>query len=324
LAEVRVRAYPRIHLGLIDLGRATGRKFGGAGVVLETHPTQIVVRHPNHHSDSEEIAGDALDPATRTACRDMLARCHGTGFDQPVHINVEHAPTSHIGLGSKTTLLLSIAAGVRQLTGIPLTDTDLQRLSGRGGASGVGIHGFFQGGLIVDVGHADDGGPYAPSGAGSPRSSPTLLARHPVAAELSFYLIIFPGLKGAAGADELAFFNRHTPIPQREVLKSLAHLLFGVVPALIEADTHVLQEHLAAFQALGFKAREVQAAAPQVQAARSALEAARIGAIGMTSMGPTLFAIADQADLGPKLASQLPSAEIYGPIQARNSGYELL
>src|SRR6187397_3143910 len=59
----------------------------------------------------------------------------------------------HVGLGTKTAVILGALQAAAIASGYKVSRAELQLLSGRGGASGVGIHAFFIGGLVIDAGH---------------------------------------------------------------------------------------------------------------------------------------------------------------------------
>ncbi|MEL7336659.1 MAG: hypothetical protein AAFN70_10710, partial [Planctomycetota bacterium] len=66
-------------------------------------------------------------------------------------------PKAHVGLGSGTQLSLAIAAVLRHATGQTDAIDDLTLatdIADRGKRSAVGVHGFFQGGFLIDC--ADD------------------------------------------------------------------------------------------------------------------------------------------------------------------------
>ena len=76
----------------------------------------------------------------------------------PARISVQSAPEEHVGLGVGTQLSLAVARAVLELAGLPDPGpAELARLTGRGARSGIGLHGFQHGGLIVDGGRKREG-----------------------------------------------------------------------------------------------------------------------------------------------------------------------
>ena len=71
----------------------------------------------------------------------------------PARIQVVTAPPDHVGLGVGTQLSLAVVRIVLKLAGDadPAVES-LAALSARGRRSGIGLHGFLRGGLIIDGG----------------------------------------------------------------------------------------------------------------------------------------------------------------------------
>ena len=90
-------------------------------------------------------------------------------------------------LAPKTSLLLACLLAAKEELKLPLDMEALQFLSGRGGASGVGIHGFFTGGFLVDSGHSiEDINTLVPSSNRHPSKPPLLSVQLPNPKLLAF------------------------------------------------------------------------------------------------------------------------------------------
>ena len=194
----------------------------------------------------------------------------------------------HVGLGSKTSATLAALVAASYASGRRVDDSEIQRLSGRGGASGIGIHGFFTGGFIVDAGRLGRF-PLYPSSLQEPDHAPTVIRTTPMPEDWRVTLILPPGVR-RSGATESAFFAKVTPIDRLEVLEQLALVYHGMVPAVLEEDLEGFGESLRAFSALGFKAREISAQSPAVSDIMSALREVA-PCVGMSSMGPLIFTL---------------------------------
>lgn len=75
---------------------------------------------------------------------------------KPIAYSIQEMPPQHCGLGSKTSLLLSVVKLAFIINDIPVTPEEIVYFSGRGGTSGIGINTFFSGGIITDSGHDED------------------------------------------------------------------------------------------------------------------------------------------------------------------------
>ena len=114
---------------------------------------------------------------------------------------------------------------------------ELARWTGRGRRSGIGLHGFEHGGLIVDGGRRDEA------------DIPPLLARLPFPEDWSILVVRPPGESGLHGPDENRAFANLPPITQ-DVTDALCRLvLLEILPAVIERDLPAFGAALAELQA---------------------------------------------------------------------------
>jgi len=316
-----VRAFPRLHVGLVDLAGATRRRFGGAGFMItgcETLVEARPARQDGTHGHREDRAAEDL--------REALGRLRRLVFVPPVQITVREAPPGHVGLGSKTTLVLSALTAALSASGIPLDRAMIQTASGRGGASGVGVHAFFGGGFTVDSGHEGaHGAPLLPSGATRPASIPLLVTRYPIPDEWRFVLALPYECEVFSAAREVQFFRDNTPTEKSESLRNLASLYHGVLPAVQLSDLGLLRESLAELHECGFKAREVAAQPACVKQAFELLSGLSGVAVGLSSLGPLVYAVCSESAVTQVSAAldSIPSMRVLAVGAPRNSGFEV-
>jgi beta-ribofuranosylaminobenzene 5'-phosphate synthase len=319
-----VIAFPRLHLSLLDCGEATYRRAGGVGLSVEGLPT-IIEAEP---ADVLHIAGlGGYDTAAR---RDMVRALERLGErvgPLGVRLTVRSGPPQHVGLGSKTSLLLAGLRAACHVVGAGIGRKDVQLLSGRGGTSGVGLSAFYTGGFLVDAGHARiSGEPIRPSSATPPREVPPVVVRQPIPRRWRIILMLGSG-PGAAGAAEVSFFASNTPIPTREVERAISVTYHGLIPPLLSADLYTFGRALRELQGVGFKKREVLAQPPEVRYLLADLWRLEGVAAGLSSMGPLLFAIHDIDDHRAheevsRLAREA-GVRWLGSFTGRNAGYVL-
>ena len=71
----------------------------------------------------------------------------------PARVCVRHAPAEHVGLGVGTQLSLAVVRACPELAGLLIQGLPNSPISPAAAArSGIGLHGFQHGGLIVDGG----------------------------------------------------------------------------------------------------------------------------------------------------------------------------
>ena len=322
---VCVRAYPRIHIALLDLGNATYRKYGGAGFYISTPRLEVQAR------PSDETSVRGLDKLDRQGQRDLLAaltrlgRVHGYLGAEVV---LRRILPQHVGLGSKTALTLAVLKAASLVSGLKLSRSALQRLSGRGGTSGIGINTFFSGGFVVDGGHqGGESEGFLPSSASKAREIPPVIVRSRIPSEWRFHLIL-PRGRRYAGHSEVSFFSETTPIPKSEVLRSIALVYHGVAVALILKDLALLRRSLRSLHRVGFKRRELENQTIAVQALLSAFMGLPDVAVGLSGVGPLLYVISLSGDEAIHHAIRMrcehSGARILGVCSGRNSGHEVL
>lgn len=312
-ALTKVSAPSRLHMGLLDLAHATPRTYGGFGLMI-SQPEVVVVG--TAASTATTIGGD-LTPRERHDLTVMVDALCSSRNTSGCEIEVIEQPAAHIGLGRGTALRLAALTCAAASHGVVLGRREIQRLSGRGGTSGVGINGFFEGGLIVDAGH---GGrlEFAPSRATRPESVPPVISRLELDPDW-FITLAFPATQGGvSGSEEHDFFRARTPVPTTDVLTQIALLYHGILPCLLEHDLAAAGRIYSEFTRLGFKFLEIASA----DGVRPLIDAISEVApfVGMSSLGPCVFAISEESIL-EAARSRLPSAYTVIETHANNHGH---
>jgi beta-ribofuranosylaminobenzene 5'-phosphate synthase len=320
---MQLTAYPRIHVSLADMGLVSQRAFGGVGFAIN-YPITVVDFVLN---DDFLISGiDRLDEAGRLDLARILERLQTRSSVRPFHARIlKHAP-QHCGFGSKTSLALSLVAGANHLCAMGLSRRDMQILSGRGGASGVGIHSFFDGGIICDGGHRmRPAQPLLPSSANLVGEIPPLLSR------LDFpphwHVILLLGTAPAlSGEGEAAFFRQHAPVEREDALKTIVSLHHGVLPAFAAADYGALASALADLHSFGFKMQELLRCDGPTRRCFQALSGRGLPT-GLSSVGPLLYIVVNQDDRDGADSVRREAAAnglaLLGTANGRNAGYEI-
>jgi beta-ribofuranosylaminobenzene 5'-phosphate synthase len=177
-----------------------------------------------------------------------------------------------------------------------LAPAELVALCGRGGTSGIGIHGFQRGGFLVDAGHrAQDKPGFLPSRHATGVTPPELLfAAHPPP-HWGVLLAVPSGLSGLEGDRERDFMVANTPVPLPEVQATSHLVLMGLIPAVLEGDVEAFGLNLTRIQDVGWKSRHWRR--PELRAWRSAVDAL-VGAgatgAGLSSTGALVFGVYDR------------------------------
>jgi beta-ribofuranosylaminobenzene 5'-phosphate synthase len=320
---IEVLAYPRIHFGLVDLGYATLRSYGGSGFVVDAFPVTIQVKA----CCSFEIDSSCeMDSSAREDLRSLKSLISRRFPQTSGRYTVATIPPQHVGLGSKTALIMALLVAINTHNGYGWTNEFMQSLSGRGGASGVGVNGFFTGGFIVDCGHPPHGLPHKPSSAAERFTIPPVILRKPFPVEWRVHLLL-PAGNRVSGRSEVDFFQANTPVARSEVLEALAATYHGIVPAISMADMDLLKTSLRLMHGTAFKAKELGYQDKAVKDLFFAIQEVGDFAVGLSSLGPLIYLVSSRTDESPNhLLAQLRTNfefEYLGCFSGRNSGYEV-
>ncbi|HEX8201242.1 MAG TPA: beta-RFAP synthase, partial [Isosphaeraceae bacterium] len=149
MSGLRLRTPSRLHFGLLAWGPGAPRQFGGVGLMIDRPGLELTARAAATWQAEGPLADRALGIAGRVA-GSLASR----GSAVPAaRLTIQRAPPEHVGLGTGTQLSLGVARVLAELSGLEdLTAEELAELTGRGLRSGIGLHGFAHGGLIVDGG----------------------------------------------------------------------------------------------------------------------------------------------------------------------------
>ena len=322
MREVTVTGYGRLHFTLVDLGRVTPRAFGGCGMAISLPVVRVSIA-PHNALVFEGLAH--VDERARVDLHAAASRLESfVRIPICAHVCVREDVLQHVGLGSKTAMLLALLAGLNSALDLDVSVGALQTLSGRGGTSGVGIHTFFRGGFVVDAGHDTALVPeLLPSAARLPERVPPLVSRILVPSDWAVWLILTDTPR-IAGQDELAFFRSNTPLAQERV-GALALVSHGIAPAFADANLGQLGAALRSLHTTGFKAREVANQSPVVRQLLELCWSLPQLAAGLSSMGPLIYVITGHDGLPSSLHSavEAAAARLIGPLAGWNEGATL-
>lgn len=278
----------RLHFGLLDLGTATGRVYGGCGLALDYPVSEVTWTTATEGGVRVEVPA-SVDADSLEAIEQSFERLVAKVGQINGVLKVLSTPPQHIGLGVTTALVLGSLHLVNRCRSLGLHRAELEALSGRGGASGIGLAAFFDGGFVVDAGHSRrDFKRFLPSGASPVTSRPVLVGSYPFPESWGIRLFL-PDGKRWSGIAEVDFFSENTPVPETEILAGLAATYHAVLPGVCDGDLELLKQGLDALNGTGFKAREIASHGGGVRELLDHLSAATAAAVGMSSMGPLVF-----------------------------------
>lgn len=319
-ARVIVEAPARIHMGLIDMNGSSGRVDGGIGLSVE-EPTVVVEAK---RSDEIIIRGDAENSGRlQKTAENVLG---ALGVQGGAEITLHRSYPGHIGLGSGTQLSLATARAVCELYR-PLPVRDIAAIAGRGGTSGIGTAVFESGGFVLDGGHrfgpSGEKSDFRPSSVSDGVRPAPVLFRHPFPGDWQILLATPAIPEGVSGKAEVDIFRQYCPVPVGEV-QALCHtILMQMLPGIIEKDLDLFGKAVNAIQDLGLKKVEHRLQPPLIHDLVAALRTTDAAGVGLSSFGPTVYAIGDTGMQDSLRAAEEAMAETGGSAlltHARNHG----
>lgn len=319
--KVKICAPSRIHISLACMGPNSYRRNGGAGFAISGFDTIIVatasktlsIDNSSALSENRQFSKDklkAVSKVLKTACR-----TESLNF---VNIEIISAPPQHCGFGSGTALELACLESVFWLSQKEYTPAQLLQYSSRGGTSGAGINTYFQGGFILDLGHAPSSAPFLPSSAvpTSEISRPSMLGRWPFP-DWPIRLYLPQNKPGMSGALERAFFSSNCTANFNQITETAFLLTFGLVPALIEENLEIFCSAINDIQITHWKEAEWREHGSSLYGLRDLIRVNGALCVGMSSFGPLLYSLGDGA-----VSAKLPHI-IQSTVCANNTGRKI-
>jgi beta-RFAP synthase len=291
MTAVRIEAPSRLHFGLFGWGAEAPRQFGGVGLMIE-HPGLSISARP---AADWSASGPLAERVLRFARQVNEALSNSRTRTAALHFQVHTAAPEHVGLGTGTQLGLAVAALVIEFARrADVRLEELARLVARGRRSGIGLHGFARGGLIVDGGHsADTNAMRDPS-----PMIPPLLAQLDFPREWNVLLVV-PPMAGLHGADEAEAFRRLPPVPRPTCDRICGIVLLGLLPAVAERNLERFGAELEELQAhVGHSFAPAQGgiyARPEFETIARLMRREQLVGVGQSSWGPTLYGFSDGA-----------------------------
>lgn len=296
-SRVRVRAGARLHLGLLDLSGESGRLYGGVGCMLE----EPFVEMWGSRATKMQLRGvDAEDELAVSLAR-KLEEVASVLDAKPIQLTVTRRLPSHSGFGSSTATVLAALALLVRLNSLDVPAERVAALSGRGGVSGTGVHGFFQGGWIVDAGQPP-GTPAVPSRF-SRHQQPSLFATRIPPPDWPVGLFLVEG-RTMSGESEAAFFQANAQRAGRDAHRCVSVAHHKIVPGLLTADLELVADGVTELSGCGFKQLELRNQPPAVHQLMARLRSCS-PVVGMSSMGPLVYAIGGDDTKWQAIADQL-------------------
>ena len=141
---LRIKAFPRIHVSLIGMNRDGYRINGGIGFSISSPTLDVVFAA----SDSIEVVDKREYGFTHDELKRLVDHLRRVAVQEHLDVGIrceigESIVRSHIGFGSNSMIYLSCIEALFLINHRDYDEKEIIRLSGRGGASGIGINTYF-------------------------------------------------------------------------------------------------------------------------------------------------------------------------------------
>jgi beta-ribofuranosylaminobenzene 5'-phosphate synthase len=264
---------------------------GGIGFALDGPMSKIVVR------DAAQLV--IYDDRPRPMSRNELAQhvkmlelfAMNHGLKRLAEFRISGEMGTHVGMGSATAIRLGTIESLALLNGWQISKDQLVAASGRGGTSGIGVSTYFDGGLICDLGRTNEGQAFAPSSQVIPTRPPLTLPSITMPS-WPMLLCVPRAIAPKTQQDEIAFFERTTPLAQAASFEATYVALFEIYAAAAESNYVGFCQGIVHMQQTVWKQAERQEYGDLLREITERLMDAGSDCVGMSSLGPMLFCFA--------------------------------
>ena len=295
--QVTIQTGARLHFGLLAHRPQTGRHFGGAGLMIDSPGVELNATV----AERDQI----LHPCSRPACGKRSRR-----LSQPCKAPINNRlPAGWKFTGRflrirdwvrERSWRLAVGKALAVCAGEPnLPLLELAQRVGRGARSALGIHGFQQGGFLIDGGkrHLEDIG--------------TLVSRTLFPSDWRVVLVTPPLGEGLSGTDEQTAFHRLAGMSEAVTNRLCRLLLMEILPAILEGDFRDVSEGVYEYgQQVGAYFEPVQGgrlASLKMAELAGVLRNRGIMGVGQSSWGPTLFVLQENQHAAEELLRDFQS-----------------
>jgi len=215
-----------------------------------------------------------------------------------VKLRIESVPPRHCGFGSGTQLTLSAVMAVMHLFELPTpSPSEMAASVGRGKRSAIGSHGFFRGGFLVDRG----------------RTSLDPLAPLDFQTEFpevwSIVTVVLKDVCGLSGGMERSAFKALPPTSAAQRNELIEIVRSKIIPGILQHEYDPFAEGVFELgRRSGMMFSDIQNGAyngPQVELLVTQIRDFGVPAVGQSSWGPCVFAIARNDKTAEQLATFL-------------------
>lgn len=324
--NISIKIFPRIHINLLDMSSKGYRMNGGIGFFINK-PYLIVNIELNSILQIEDQRSlvqhkDFPQDALKKWLKQHSLEHH---LKRNFKVSIHGKAPSHTGFGVSTAIRMACIEGIYLLQKKQISENQVIHLSCRGGTSGIGVHGYFSGGLVFDLGHKQNKEELLPSRNQENNSHLPLLLKSVPMPNWDVGILIPHHIPIKTNAEEKAFFKKTCPILKEQVYESVYHSLFGILASVETKNKSNFCKAIKAIQTQTWKQAE-RNLYPELTFIEEQLYEFGADAVGMSSLGPMLFFFSSNIDdvVDKVKNSELKESCSVFKADVRNQGREII
>lgn len=282
--KVQVSSPSRLHLGLLSDAHVK-RAWQGIGLAVKEPRTTLYAKKSS--SPGIHLSGDFFDDELNAIIQSVYRLM---GIELGIKLEIIEYPPRHVGLGSGTQIVLSVAAAMAKIANVGLSIDEIALRANRGKYSWIGVETFKRGGLIISLGR------------GKENIQPVIRLEFPD--EWYIIMLVPYKSKGFSGRleDELLACLKYSDQTMMNVYSSLIN---EVLPGILEHDLELFGKGVEKIQRLvGYEFREIQGGIYNVESSKliDLLRRSGLQGVGQSSWGPTVYGFTDKKEEAYRVA----------------------
>lgn len=309
----------RLHLTLISMHANGYRQNGGIGFAIDSPNIQLQIEK-SEVFEIKDHRSNGLSAYEKDRLSSTLKEVYTSkNFKSACRVMISGDAPTHMGFGSGTAIRLGAIEGLFLINEYRYTQEEIVYASKRGGVSGIGVETYFNGGFVFDLGRADKSA-FAPSSAMEEAKRTLPLTCKKIAMPSWKIGICIPNIKPKTESEEKSFFQKTCPIDEGESYKALYHSIYGVLASVMEKDIFTFSEAIKQIQSCKWKHSERSLYGDSLLKIEEYIYKIGALAVGMTSLGPSLYFISKDTDsLIKKATIEMPEC-LWMAANANNVG----
>ena len=308
---LKIKIPTRLHITLISMHKNSYRQNGGMGFAIDAPAVEIEFKEEEHLEINDQRKKGFTSLEKKRIIEILNALSGEKSFLKKYKAIIKGDVPTHMGFGSSTAARLALIEGLYVINKSDYTKEEIVQVSERGGVSGIGIETYFKGGFVFDIGRTDKS-QFSPSSAMEKEKKELPLVCKSIKMPSWKIGVCIPDIASKTESEEKAFFIQTCPIEKNESYEVLYHGVYGLLASAIEEDKETFQKAIKQIQKCKWKSAERTLYGDALLKEEDILYDCGAKAVGMSSLGASLYFFADDVDLVIENAKlKLPNSQFF-------------